>query len=105
MDVSDPAGPRIVHAFVPRGTPGYIVTETWDTLGMRPTRSDDTILDNVFVPKQYIARIVPAGAIDPFVGAIFAWALLNFGAIYLRALPNAPATWPSRRRARRPHWG
>jgi alkylation response protein AidB-like acyl-CoA dehydrogenase len=26
---------------------------------------------------------VSAGAIDPFVGAIFAWALLNFGAIYL----------------------
>jgi alkylation response protein AidB-like acyl-CoA dehydrogenase len=83
MDVSDPAAPRIVHAFVPRGTPGYIVRDTWDTLGMRPTRSDDTILDNVFVPKQYIARIVSAGAIDPFVGAIFAWALLNFGAIYL----------------------
>jgi alkylation response protein AidB-like acyl-CoA dehydrogenase len=83
MDASDPAAPRIVHAFVPRGTPGYVVRDTWDTLGMRPTRSDDTILDNVFVPTKYIARIVPAGAIDPFVGAIFAWALLNFGAIYL----------------------
>jgi alkylation response protein AidB-like acyl-CoA dehydrogenase len=83
MDASDPAAPRIVHAFVPRGTPGYVVRDTWDTLGMRPTRSDDTILDNVFVPTKYIARIVPAGAIDHFVGAVFAWALLNFGAIYL----------------------
>jgi len=82
MDTSDPTGPRIVHAFVRRGTPGYTVRETWDTLGMRPTRSDDTILDGVFVPGEYIARVVPAGAIDPFVGAVFAWALLNFGSIY-----------------------
>lgn len=82
MDASDPAAPKVVHAFVPRGTPGYIVKETWDTLGMRATRSDDTILDGVFVPDRYIARVVPAGAIDPFVGGVFAWALLNFGAIY-----------------------
>jgi len=82
MDVSDPNAPKVVHAFVPRGTPGYTVRETWDTLGMRPTRSDDTILDNVFVPDKYVARIVPAGALDHFVGAVFAWALLNFGSIY-----------------------
>ncbi|MBV9174326.1 MAG: acyl-CoA/acyl-ACP dehydrogenase [Chloroflexi bacterium] len=82
MDTSDPASPRIVHAFVPRGTPGYTIRETWDVLGMRATRSDDTILDGVFVPDRYIARVVPAGALDPYVGAVFAWALLNFGAIY-----------------------
>jgi alkylation response protein AidB-like acyl-CoA dehydrogenase len=82
MDTSDPSAPKVVHAFVPRGTPGYVVRETWDTLGMRPTRSDDTILEGVFVPSRYIGRIVPAGALDPFVGAIFANALLNFGSIY-----------------------
>jgi alkylation response protein AidB-like acyl-CoA dehydrogenase len=82
MDASDPAAPKIVHAFVPRGTPGYTVRETWDTLGMRPTRSDDTVFDGAFVPGKYIARVVPAGAIDHFVGAVFAWALLNFGSVY-----------------------
>ena len=84
MDTSDPSGPRIVHAFMPRETEGYRVEETWDTLGMRATRSDDTILDGVFVPDRYIARIVPAGAagIDHFVLALFAWALLGFGNIY-----------------------
>jgi alkylation response protein AidB-like acyl-CoA dehydrogenase len=41
MDTSDPAGPRIVHAFIRRGTPGYTVKNTWDTLGMRATQSDD----------------------------------------------------------------
>ncbi len=89
MDTSDPAAPRIVHAFGPRGTPGYTVKETWDTLGMRATRSDDTILDGVFVPDRYIAHVVAAGAMDPFVGAIFANALLNFGGIYLAIAERA----------------
>jgi alkylation response protein AidB-like acyl-CoA dehydrogenase len=82
MDTSDPTAPKIVHAFIPRGTPGYTVRQTWDTLGMRATQSDDTILDNVFVPDRYIAHVVGAGALDHFVGCIFAWALLNFGNIY-----------------------
>jgi alkylation response protein AidB-like acyl-CoA dehydrogenase len=84
MDMSDPSKPTIVHAFMPRETEGYRVEETWDVLGMRATRSDDTILDGVFVADRHIARIVPAGAagIDHFVLAIFAWALLGFGNIY-----------------------
>jgi alkylation response protein AidB-like acyl-CoA dehydrogenase len=82
MDTSDPTAPKVVHGFLSRDTPGYRIADTWDTLGMRATRSDDTILDGAFVPDKYIARVVPAGALDPFVGAIFANALLNFGAIY-----------------------
>jgi len=84
MDATDPSGPKIVHAFMPRATEGYRIEETWDVLGMRATRSDDTILDGVFVPDRYIGRIVPAGAagIDHFVLALFAWALLGFGNIY-----------------------
>jgi alkylation response protein AidB-like acyl-CoA dehydrogenase len=89
MDLSDPNAPKVVHAFMPRGTQGYVIRETWDTLGMRPTRSDDTILDNVFVPDAYIARVVPAGALDHFVGAVFAWALINFGSIYYAVAERA----------------
>jgi alkylation response protein AidB-like acyl-CoA dehydrogenase len=85
IDTSDPTQPKIVHAFMPRNTEGYVIQETWDTLGMRATRSDDTVLDGAFIPDRYIARIVPAGAagIDPFVGAMFAWALIGFGNVYL----------------------
>ncbi|HLG98095.1 MAG TPA: acyl-CoA dehydrogenase family protein [Bryobacteraceae bacterium] len=84
MDASDPAQPKIVHAFMPRDTPGYTIKETWDVLGMRATRSDDTVLDNVFIPDRYIARVVPAGGagIDLFVLGIFAWALMGFGNVY-----------------------
>ena len=84
MDTSDPEAPKVVHAFMPRDTEGVTIKETWDVLGMRATRSDDTILEGAFVPDKYIGRIVPAGAagLDPFVLAIFAWALTGFGNVY-----------------------
>jgi alkylation response protein AidB-like acyl-CoA dehydrogenase len=84
MDTSDPAQPKIVHAFLPRDSKGYKIKETWDVLGMRATRSDDTVLENVFIPDQYVARVVSAGAagIDQFVLSVFAWALMGFGNIY-----------------------
>jgi alkylation response protein AidB-like acyl-CoA dehydrogenase len=84
MDASDPAQPKVVHAFMPRDTEGYAIRETWDSLGMRATRSDDTILDGAFVPDRYVARVLPAGAagMDEFVLAMFAWALIGFGNVY-----------------------
>jgi alkylation response protein AidB-like acyl-CoA dehydrogenase len=84
MDTSDPAAPKIVHAFLPRETPGVSIKETWDVLGMRATRSDDTVLDGAFVPDQYVVRVVPAGAAgaDMFVVGFLTWALVNFANIY-----------------------
>ena len=84
MDTSDPAGPKIVHAFMPRDAKGYTIKDTWDVLGMRATRSDDTILEGAFVPDKYISRVVPAGAAgaDNFVVGFFTWALVGFGNIY-----------------------
>jgi alkylation response protein AidB-like acyl-CoA dehydrogenase len=57
VDTSDANAPQIVHAFLPRDTPGYHIEETWDTLGMRATHSDDTILEGAFVPDKYIVRV------------------------------------------------
>lgn len=75
-------GPKIVHAFMPRETKGYRIVETWDTMGMRATRSDDVVLEGAFVPDRYIARIVPAGGADAFVLGMFAWALIGFANVY-----------------------
>jgi alkylation response protein AidB-like acyl-CoA dehydrogenase len=75
-------GPKVVHGFLPRDAKGYKIEETWDTMGMRATRSDDVVLDGAVVPDKYIARILPAGGVDLFVLAIFAWALTGFGNIY-----------------------
>ena len=70
---------------MPRDTEGYRIEETWDVLGMRATRSDDTILDGAFVPDRYIvARRARGrgGHRSRSCSAIFAWALLGFGNIY-----------------------
>jgi alkylation response protein AidB-like acyl-CoA dehydrogenase len=83
MDTSDPKGPQIVHAFMPRDTKGYTIKDTWDTLGMRATRSDDTILEGAVVPDKYIARVLPAGTADLFVLSVFGWAEPTFGSIYV----------------------
>lgn len=83
MDASDPQAPKIVHAFLPRDAKNYSIKETWDTLGMRATRSDDTLLDGAFVPDRYIARVLPAGTADLFVLSIFGWAEPTFASIYL----------------------
>jgi alkylation response protein AidB-like acyl-CoA dehydrogenase len=75
-------GPKIVHAYLPRDTPGYRIAETWDTLGMRATRSDDVLLEGAFIPDRYVARIVPAGEADAYVLGLFAWGGLGFANIY-----------------------
>jgi len=84
MDTSNPAEPKIIHAFMARDSSGYTIKNTWDVLGMRATRSDNTVLENVFIPDRYVARTVPAGGagIDSFILSIFAWALMGFGNIY-----------------------
>lgn len=75
-------GPKVIHAFLPRDAQGYKIMETWDTLGMRATRSDDVKLDGAFIPDKYIVRMLPAGSADAFVVAVFAWALMGFANIY-----------------------
>jgi alkylation response protein AidB-like acyl-CoA dehydrogenase len=84
VDTTDPTNPKIVHSFMPRTTSGYRIVETWDTLGMRATRSDDTILEGAFVPDRYVARVVPAGfaGADAFVLGVFGWAEPTFASIY-----------------------
>jgi len=91
MDTSDPANPVVVHGFLPRGSEGYQIVETWDTLGMRATQSHDTVLDKAFVPDDLIAVVCPAGfaGASLFHVAIFAWALMGFSATYLGAARRA----------------
>lgn len=85
MDMSDPAAPRVVHAFLPREASGYSIIETWDAMGMRATRSDDTLLSDAFIPDRYVARIVPAGwsGMDAFVTGIQAWGLCLIASVYV----------------------
>jgi len=91
MDTSDPEHPTIVHGFVRRDADGVQVIDTWDTLGMRATQSQDTVLDRAFVPDDHIAVVCPAGfaGAGPFQLAVFAWGLMGFSATYLGAARRA----------------
>jgi alkylation response protein AidB-like acyl-CoA dehydrogenase len=97
IDADAPGGPQTVHAFVERSSPGVQVVDTWNTLGMRPTQSHDTILDGVFVPDARIGRVVPAGdGTDPYLVAMTVWALPLIATVYVgiaeRALELAVAS-------------
>jgi alkylation response protein AidB-like acyl-CoA dehydrogenase len=91
MDASGPDGPRIVHGFFARGTQGVDIVETWDTLGMRATQSQDTLLTDAVCPNELIVRVSPAGfaGADLFHLGIFAWALLGFASVYYGAAKRA----------------
>lgn len=91
MDTSDPAAPRIVHGFVTKDTPGVEIVETWDTLGMRATQSQDTVLHDAVAPDDLVVRVCPVGfaGADLFHVAVFAWALLGFAAVYHGAAQRA----------------
>lgn len=88
-DNSDPANPTIIHAFLPREADGYHIEATWDTLGMRASRSDDTILDGAFIPDRYVARKIPALAFDLFLLGLFAHFLPPLSAVYYGAARRA----------------
>jgi alkylation response protein AidB-like acyl-CoA dehydrogenase len=82
-DDSDPAAPKIVHAFIRRQDPGHHTVETWDALGVRATRSDDTVLEGVITEAPYVSRILPLGPpVDPFIDGIFSSAILPIAAVY-----------------------
>lgn len=84
LDVSDPDHPVVVHGFAHRDSEGLTVRETWDTLGMRPSQSHDTILEGVFVPDERIGRVTPAGdQNDPFLFFMNVWALGLFSNVYV----------------------
>ncbi|MGA2410197.1 MAG: acyl-CoA dehydrogenase family protein, partial [Candidatus Binataceae bacterium] len=75
-DDTDPSNPQIVHAFIKRGVRGQRTVETWDALGMRATRSDDTLLDGAIAEAGHVLRVLPAGPpSDNYIASILGWAL------------------------------
>jgi len=101
MDSSAPQSPNIVHGFLPRDADGYQIVDTWGTLGMRARQSQDTVLDNAFVPDERVALVCPPGfgGAGPFHVAIFAWALTGSrppagSAVEVPPGPGTKAFWP-----------
>jgi alkylation response protein AidB-like acyl-CoA dehydrogenase len=73
------AGPTVLHFAVPLKAPGVRMVETWRTLGMRGTGSNDIELAEVFVPDAAVAGRRPQGKWHPLFHAI---SMIAFALIY-----------------------
>jgi alkylation response protein AidB-like acyl-CoA dehydrogenase len=77
-------GPQVLFFRVPRDVDGMTVKETWDTMGMRGTQSNDFTLEDVFVPEEAVFHRYPEGHFDAvMVKTVWGWAMPTFGAVYL----------------------
>ncbi|MDR7275371.1 acyl-CoA dehydrogenase family protein [Catenuloplanes atrovinosus] len=76
-------GPRLLLCRISLRDPAVTVLDTWDTLGMRATRSGDVRLDGVFVPDAQVVHSLPVGHLDARVAeTVWAWAMPAFSAVY-----------------------
>jgi alkylation response protein AidB-like acyl-CoA dehydrogenase len=77
-------GPQVLFFRLPRDAEGMHMKETWDTMGMRATRSDDFGLEDVFVPDEAVFHSYPVGHFDAtMLKTVWGWAMPTFGAVYL----------------------
>ena len=85
-------GPRVLFFRLPRDVEGMTVHETWDTMGMRGTQSNDFTLEEVFVPDDAVFHVYPAGHFDgTLLKTVWGWAMPTFGAVYLGIAAGAMA--------------
>jgi alkylation response protein AidB-like acyl-CoA dehydrogenase len=65
-------GPTVLHFAVPMKAQGVTVLDTWHTMAMRASGSNDILLDGVFVPDSAISARRPKGAWTPTWNVIMA---------------------------------
>ena len=101
----------VIHFPVPMTAPEVTILDTWHTLGMRGTRSNDVLIDGLFVPDASVAVSRRSGEWHPLFHTIATIAFPLIYAAYLgvaesardiaTALPRANGsrtTWATRRR-------
>jgi alkylation response protein AidB-like acyl-CoA dehydrogenase len=73
---------QVGRFLVPRQS-GIRIEETWDTMGMRSTGSNDIVLTDVFVPAVNLIATSPVGVADPNKAVQNAWFATTVSAVYL----------------------
>ncbi|HLH76897.1 MAG TPA: acyl-CoA dehydrogenase family protein [Candidatus Binataceae bacterium] len=80
--IEDDGPPSSATFFIPRGTAGLEIVESWDAMGMRATASHDLKLTDVKVPVSDMTGRRPLGPIGAETVSLFAWFSLSIAAIY-----------------------
>ncbi len=83
-------GPRVLNTAVAFGE-GVTVHDTWNTMGMRGTASNDVTIEDVFVPDEKILADRPHGVVDPPLQVICSIAFPIVSAVYLGVAEAAAA--------------
>ena len=73
LDTTSKDAPKIVWAFIDRSDPGISQKDDWDTLGMRASQSQTTVLDGAYAREDRVfRRLDPGPNPDPLIFSIFA---------------------------------
>ena len=73
----------VIHFGVPMASPQVSIVDTWRTLGMRGTGSNDVVIDDLFVPDGAVAFSRTAGQWHPVFQVIGTIAFPLIYAVYL----------------------
>jgi alkylation response protein AidB-like acyl-CoA dehydrogenase len=83
-------GPQVLFFRLPRDVDGMTVHDTWDTMGMRGTQSNDFTLEDVFVPEEAVFHAYPVDHFDAtLLKTVWGWAMPTFGAVFLGVAAGA----------------
>ncbi len=83
LDTESADAPKIVYGFVDRADPGLSRKDDWNTLGMRASQSQTTVLDAAYArPDRVVRRLDPGPNADPLIFAIFANFEILLAAVY-----------------------
>ncbi|WP_239154356.1 acyl-CoA dehydrogenase family protein [Amycolatopsis sp. FDAARGOS 1241] len=75
-------GPRLLLCQIALDQPGVRIHQTWDTMGMRGTQSNDVELTEVFVEDSAVMHSLPVKHLDARVlETVWAWAWGDAGVL------------------------
>ena len=87
--ILDGETPKVLHFGVPMKAPEVTVVETWRTLGMRGTGSNDVVIDGLVIPDAGVALARNAGEWHPLFQVISTIAFPLVYAAYLGVAESA----------------
>jgi len=86
---ADDGSRSVLHFGVPMKADGVHVEDTWRTLGMRGTASNDVVIENLFIPDANVAFARKAGEWHPVFQIIATIAFPLIYAVYLGVAESA----------------
>jgi acyl-CoA dehydrogenase len=86
---SEDGSRSVIHFGVPMKSPEVHIEDTWRTLGMRGTASNDVVIDNLFIPDANVAFTRKAGEWHPVFQTIATIAFPLIYAVYVGIAESA----------------